>query len=119
LVVNDEIAQMEADPEYISVFFRLRLISVRHCLLEFDSSPQGIHGATEFGQCAVASELDETAAISDQGRLEASNTVLFELGQRAGLVATHKARISDGICRQDGRQSSLFAFQRTSPRRPS
>ena len=71
VAIDDQVAEVQADAEHKGGVRRLVAVGVGHGLLELDRGAQGIHGASELDQRAVAGQLDQPAAITRQRRLEA------------------------------------------------
>jgi hypothetical protein len=108
--VDDEIAEVKADPENDPGVFRLAAVEFDHCGLKFDGSPHGVYGTAEFRQSPVAYELHEAAAVPGQCRLESSSVVRLQTGKRADFVLAHKPRIADRVDGQNRRQFAPFSL---------
>ena len=54
VAIDDQVAEMQADPEHDGGVLGLVPVGLGHGLLELDGRAQRIHGAGELGQRAVA-----------------------------------------------------------------
>ncbi len=118
VAVDDQVAEVQADPEHDGGVLGLVAIGVGHGLLELDGRAQRIDRAGKLDQRTVAGQLDQPAAVAGQRRFEAFSPVGLEPGKRAVLVTAHQARVANDIRRQNSRQSPYHALarQEASPR---
>ena len=63
---------------------------------------KALDDAGKLDQRAVADQLDDTAVVLGDRRIEQRQAMLLQRGQRAGLVAPHHTRIADHVGRKDG-----------------
>ena len=112
---DDQIAQMQADPEHYGGVLWLLTIGLGHSLLELNGRTQRINGAGEFCQGAIAGELDQAATVSGERRLQSFFAMIAQARQRAALVTPHQAGVADNVCSNDCRQFALLTRQRHPP----
>ena len=108
VVVDDDVADMDADPEFNPDIWRDVGILRGHGALNFDRAAGGIDGAGEFHQHAIAGGLDDAAAMRGDRGINKGFSGRLEPGQSAFLVRTHEAAISGDIRRQHRRQSPFY-----------
>jgi hypothetical protein len=70
----------------------------------------GVDHTTKLGDDAIANELHNAAVMGGDCRVEDSFPVPFQSGQRARLVGSHQARITDYVGREYCRQSTIYAL---------
>jgi hypothetical protein len=109
-VVDDNVADMDADAERDLLRLGHRGVALRHAPLDLNGTAEGVHYARELNQHAVSGGLhDPTAVFGDLGVYE-SPAVRLELCKRALLVNAHQPAVSSDISRQDGCEASLYAL---------
>jgi len=62
-------------------------LAAAHCGLQFDGAFDGLHGAGELDQHAVAHHLDDAPAMPVDQRVQNRGNDGIQRGERAGLVA--------------------------------
>jgi hypothetical protein len=70
LALDDDIADVDPDPEPDRIDFGATGILLAKLSLDFDSASDGVHGACELHQRAVAHELDDTARMAGDCRID-------------------------------------------------
>jgi hypothetical protein len=80
--------------------------------LQVDGTAHGIHHARELDQDAVASGLDDPAAMRSNRRIDDFTPHSLDTPDRALLVSTGQTAISDHVSGQDRCQLSLDALGR-------
>ncbi|GEO18996.1 hypothetical protein MAE02_66920 [Microvirga aerophila] len=100
------VTDMHPDPESKALLIWLILINGYERVLHFDSTPNGINGAGEFGQNAV------TSSISDPATMFSDEPVhdLAMSGQDPDgciLILAHQTRVACHISRKDSSQPPL------------
>ena len=70
LAFDDDVADIDADPELDRIGLGTTGIVLAKLSLNFDGASDGIHGACEFHQRAVAHELDDTAGMGGNRRID-------------------------------------------------
>jgi hypothetical protein len=78
--------------------------------LNLDRASCGVDGAGELHQHAVASGLDDTAAMSGDGRIEKHLSQRLQMSERTLFVAAHQTAVAGDIRRQHSRQSPFHAL---------
>jgi hypothetical protein len=88
-----------------------------HAALDFHRATHGLHHAGELYKHAVASGLDNAAAMRGDLRIEERLPTPLQVGKRTLLVAAHQTAVAGDIRRQHGRQPPLHALavQKTLP----
>ena len=109
LAVDDDVADVDADPVEDLPVLGHASVALPHGALELDREANRIHDAAEFHQGAVAHELDGAAAILRGFRGDEQLVMCLERRQGAGLVPAHEAAVADHVGRKDGRQPALLA----------
>ena len=112
VVVDDDIADMDAEPEFNSHILRDVGVLRGHRALDLNRATGCIDGAGEFHKHAVTGRLDDAATVGSYSRVNKSFSGRLESGQCAFLVGTHEATISSDICRQHSRQSPFYPVAR-------
>ena len=119
VAIDDQVAEVQADPEHDGGVLGLVPVGLGHGLLELDGRAQRIDGAGELDQCTVAGQLDQPAAVAGQCRLEPLLAMLPQARKRAALVAAHQAGVADDVRSDDRRQSALLTSQWNFPVSPA
>jgi len=102
-----DIADVDAHPEIdLPICWHLS-ISLAHCTLDLDGTTQGIHGADEQDQQAVARcPYDPTTVFFDLGFNELS-IVSVQLREGTFIIDTYQAAVSGYIRHQDCHKSAF------------
>jgi hypothetical protein len=88
-VFENDIAKIDADPEFDPPILRHVRISPLHALLDFHGALYCISYALELHEHAVARGLDDPALVLCDGGIDQFYPVRFEAGDRAYLVGLH------------------------------
>src|SRR5665213_3732366 len=107
VVIDDDVADMNADPEVDPRWLRHAAILFCHAMLNFDRAADRIDRAGEFDQYAVTGGLDDTPAMFGNGRIDDRFADCLEPGQRAFFAGPHQPAIANDISRQHGSQPPL------------
>ena len=84
VALDDDVAEVDADPEYDPLVFRDRDVALGHPALHRDRAGDGLDDAREFDQDAVAGRLDDAALVlGDLGIDQFAPQRLVEPFQRA------------------------------------
>jgi hypothetical protein len=110
VVVDDDVAGVNADPEFDPLFLRHRRILLGHAALDFNGTVYRIHGTGKLNQHAVARGFDDPPAMRGDGGVNERLSDRLEPGQRAFLVDAHETTIAGNICRQYGCQPPFHPF---------
>jgi hypothetical protein len=108
VVVDNDIADMNADPVLNSDILRDVRVLRGHGTLDFDRAAGGIDRAAKFYQQAVTSGLDDAASMGSDSRVNNGFSGGLEPSQGAFLVTAHEAAVSSNIRSQHRRQSPLY-----------
>src|SRR5262249_20268494 len=90
VAVDDDVADIDADPELDPRLRRLVGIALVHAALNLDGATHGIDDAGEFGQQAVAGGLDDAALVFVDLGIEHRAPVGLQPGERSFLVEAHQ-----------------------------
>ncbi len=108
--IDDDIADMQADPELDPQIRRDFSVLRGDPALELDCAARGIDRAGEFEQHAVAGGLDDAPAMRGDGRIDEVLAQGLQPGPHALGVGSHQAAIVGDIRRHYRRQSSFEAI---------
>src|SRR5262249_21702070 len=106
----DDVAEIDADPQLHAAVLGKRGVARLHALLHLDGALHGVDDAGEFDQHAVAHQLDETAAVFCEQRLEHLPAPLAKHGPRPGLVLAHEPAVADHVGGQNGGEAAFVGF---------
>ena len=76
--LDDDIADVNADPDFNTALGRYVLVSLRHSPLRLDGTTRGINGAAEFNQESVAGAFDDATVVFGDSRFEEFPTMNIE-----------------------------------------
>jgi hypothetical protein len=107
VVVDDDVAEIDADAKLDAALARDTVIAQRHLALQFDRAAHRIDDAREFDQQPVAGRLDNAAAMLGNFGVHQFAPGYLERRERALLVLAHQPRIAGDIGRQHRRQAPL------------
>ena len=104
-LVDDDLAEMDADAEHQPLVLVDRLVEPRHALLDLDRRLDGGGRRAELGEHGIARAVDQrTAAIFD-GRLPDLVARRPKMLERQLFLALHQPDEAGQVGMQDGRQS--------------
>ena len=116
VLLDDHVAQIDADPVKQAARCRHVAITPRHALLEFDCAAERFGDALELHQKSIAGGLDDAALAFGDRRVDQLQPHRFEPCEGPRLVDLHETAIANHIRRQNCREpafySSLFHFTR-------
>ncbi len=110
MLVDDDVAEIDADAELDTALLGDTVIAQRHLALQLDRAAHRIDDARKFDQQPVAGGLDDAAAMLGYLGLRQVAAQRRHCRVRALLVLAHQPRIARDICCQDRRQPALDAF---------
>jgi len=118
VIRDDDVAEVDADPEYDLLFLGRPSIALSHPPLHRNRASDGLNDTRKFYQDAVAGRLDDAALMFGDLRVDKFPAMGSEPGKSASLVLAHQPRVSDDIGRENGRESALdpLTAQRFPPR---
>ena len=96
-VLDDDFAQIDADPELDAPAPLGRRIAVRHCALDCDGTGNSVNRAAKFDQCAIAHGLDDSPAVSSHRRIEDFSPDQVEVQKGTRLILAHEPGVADDI----------------------
>ena len=97
MLLNDHVAEVDADAELDLLLCRSVRIALGHAALDLCSAPDGINHAREVGKEAVARVLDNPPSAFRDLRIDEFCEMRFQALMRPLFVDTHKARIPRDI----------------------
>ena len=112
VALDDDVADMNADAEAdrIGAGARAANFALAELFLYLDGASNRVHRAGEFQQRTVAHELDDTAGMRGDRRIDQFAPQRVKPCKRPRLVDPHEARIPDHVGRQDRCQPPLQSF---------
>ena len=105
----DDVAEMDADPNFDALVGRNPCVALDHRPLDFNSAVHRIDDTAELDDAAVAGALDDPAMVDGDGRVDQVASQRPQPRQNAVLVGPGKPRIADDVGHQDRRQFSSLA----------
>ena len=117
----DDVAQMNADPEFDAALRRQAGVALDEAVLHLDRAAHGVDHAAEFDEAAVAGALDHATMMHGDGRIDQVAAQRPKARQDAILVRSREPAVADDIGDQDRRDLPGLAHSSGSPalRRPS
>ena len=92
IALDDDIAEVKADPEHDGFIVGLVAIGLDHGLLEVYGRSERIHGAGELDQAPIALKPDHSTAAARSSWREPLVQMFQEPRNCAALVPTHQPR---------------------------
>ena len=102
LVLDDHVADIDADAKADVLAFIDVGIAVFHALLHHDGAAHRINDRGELDENAVTRGLDDTALVLGDQRIDELPAMALERGERPFLVGAHEARVSRHVRGEDG-----------------
>src|ERR1700733_12406924 len=109
-VLDDDVADMNADTDFNTPLGRDVLVTLRHSALRLDRATRGINGAAEFDQESVAGAFDDAAVVFGACRFKESPTGSMEPRQLPFLVRAHEPAVASDIRRENGGEPPFHAL---------
>ena len=109
VVLDDHVAEIDADAKLHPPRRRDVGVAPRHPALDLGSAQHRIDDAVEFDQHAVASGLDDAAAVLCNGRIDQLDPMGLETRERARLVDLHQPAIADHVGGEDRCEPALWS----------
>src|SRR5437762_3333819 len=107
-ILDDDVAQIDANPKYNPLFFGYAGIALCHAALHRHRTGDGLYNAWEFDQYAVAGRLDDTALVLGDLGVDQFAAMGSQPRQRPGLVLAHEAAVTGDIGSEDSRKPALY-----------
>jgi hypothetical protein len=104
VVLDDDVADMNADAEFDAPVRRDVGIARGHSALDIDGTADGVDDAGELGQQPVAGRLHQASAMLGELGIEQKGPMGPQPTDRAFLVGTDQPTITSDIGREDGRE---------------
>ena len=104
VAVDDDVPQVDADAELEPPLGPR--VALGQGVLQRDGALDGVDGAAELDQCAIAHRLDDAPVARRDGWIERLAPDLAERSDRTSLVDSHHAAVADDVRSEDGGQSS-------------
>jgi hypothetical protein len=101
VAVDDDVAEVDPDPEPDPAVLRHAGFAVDHRPLHLGGTADGVDDARELDQHPVASRLDDTAGMLADLRVNELAAMRLQAFVRALLVRAHQARVAGHISGQD------------------
>ena len=106
-VFNDDVAQVNSDTQYNSLFLGRCSLSPDHSLLQLDRATYCLCGAREFSQKSVTGQLEHPPIAACNSRNNELFTQLFKSFERTQFVQFHQAAVSDHVSGKDRGEPAL------------
>jgi hypothetical protein len=94
LTFDDDVSEIDADPELDAAFVERGAVTVGHAGLDRDC-------AGKIHQQPVAGALDDASAVRGDTRFDELAEMRLEPAKRAFLVEAHESAVADDVSRQD------------------
>jgi hypothetical protein len=101
VVVNNNIADVNADAKLDPIVLGRTYILLGHAALNFDGASRCVDGTGKLDHHSIASCLDDVSAMLSDFGIEKGFSERLEMSKRAFLVGTHQAAITSDIRRQN------------------
>ena len=102
LLVDDDLAEMNADAKHHALRGVQGLVELRHAFLDVEGRADGRHRRAELGQHGIARRADETAAGGVDGRAPDLDLRRLQVPEGARLGALHHAGEAREVGMDDG-----------------
>jgi hypothetical protein len=112
--VDDDVAEVDADPNSDSPVLGDIGLPLGHLVLQYNGAFHRIDDARILGQEAVAHQLEDAAAMRRDLRREQLLAVGLKAREDFGLVPLHKARVAHHIGSENGSKPSFHERPRES-----
>ena len=86
IALDDDVADVDADPKLDRIGLGATGVVLPKLSLDFDGAGDGVHGAGELHQRAVAHELDDTTRMGGNRRIDELAPQGIQTGKCPGLV---------------------------------
>ena len=97
VVLEDDVAEMDADAEFDAPVLRHVDIALAHPALDLGGTGDGVHHARELDQHAVAGDLDDAALMLGDLGVRHLAAVRLERCERPSLVEAHEPAVADHV----------------------
>src|SRR5437763_13497276 len=107
-ILDDDVAQIDANPKYNPLFFGYAGIALCHAALHRHRTGDGLYNACEFDQYAVAGRLNDPALVLADFWLDEFAAMGSKPRESAGFVLAHHAAVAGDIGGENGRKPALY-----------
>src|SRR5882757_8915547 len=107
-VLDDDVAEVDADPEYDPLVFRGRDVAFGHSPLHGDRAGDRLDDTRKLNEDSVASRLNDPALVFADFWLDQFATMGSKPRESPGFVLTHEPAISGDIGGENGRKPALY-----------
>src|SRR5215468_1385816 len=120
-VINDDIANVQANPKLNTPLWRNLHIALGHLPLDIDSTAYGVDDTGKLDKYAVTRRLNNAPAVFRDLGIDDRASVALECGQCAFFIQAHQPRIARDVRRKNGRKAALdpLSTQGASPKSAS
>ena len=119
VALDHHVAEVHADAQCDPPVFGDRLVGRAHRLLKRHRGLDGIHGAGELHENAIAHQLDDTAMMLGNQRLKNFLASVFERSQGSGIIALYEAAVADNVGNENGGKPTFHCEAPPETRTPS
>ena len=107
---DNDVAEGDSDAQLDAGALRDGGVAGGHTALDLDRASDGIDDARELDERAVPHELENSAAMFGNQRVEKLDPQCLEGGEGAHLVLTHEAAVANNVSNQNGGEATLHGF---------
>jgi hypothetical protein len=107
IVLDNDVTDVDADPVSDTPLLGHVGIALRHRVLDLYCALDGLNGARELGQQTVAHQLDDAPMILGDLGVDQLFAMGLQCRQRARLILSNKAAVTDYVCGQNGGKPAL------------
>jgi hypothetical protein len=108
-VLDDDVADVDADPERDAPILGHRGLALDNAVLNRDRAFDRIHRARELDQGTIAHQLDDSAVVLGDQRLDELLAQRPQPRDRAGLVVADQPAVADHVRGQNRRELAIRA----------
>ena len=108
--VDHDVAEIDADAQHDAPIRRVIFVRGGHGLLQLDRAFDGVDGAAELDEHAIADSLEDAALMAGDERLHHLAPPHLQFRQRGCFVPLHEPAVADHVRGQNGDEPALNAF---------
>src|SRR5216683_591545 len=112
VVLDDDVADVDADAEVDAAFCRYWGIAFGHCPLQLGRASERVDDAGELDQEAVAGGLDDAAVMAGDFWVDQLGAERLEPAERPFLIGFDQPRVAGDVSREDRRKPTFDAIPR-------
>jgi hypothetical protein len=110
VAVDNDVADVDPDPVVDPAVWGRSGIAPGHRTLDLNGRGDGVHGAGELDEDAVAGELDDATAIRRECGIDDLLAQGLDRAQRADFVRAHEPAVAGDVGGEDSRKPSFDAL---------